>query len=64
MYQQVETEKLFNNIGDIVTVNTEFWKGYLVRVLDDARTTMSLLNPSLLKLGFQKVRMTNTVVIE
>ena len=53
---QIDTDKLFNNIGDITNANCEFWKCHLVKVLEESRSSASLLNPSVMKEGFKKVR--------
>lgn len=54
-HPQIETDKLFNNIGDISMANGDFWSHYLIRVLEESRNTAAPLNPSLMKEGFQKV---------
>ena len=53
---QIDTDKLFNNISEISNANCEFWKCHLVKVLEESRSTASLLNPSVMKEGFKKVR--------
>ncbi|XP_053378872.1 pleckstrin homology domain-containing family G member 5-like isoform X3 [Mercenaria mercenaria] len=54
LLNEIETEKLFNNIGDIATANSDFWRNHLYKVLEESRSSGALLNPSIMKEGFQK----------
>lgn len=52
---QIETEHLFGNISDVLTVNCDFWESHLLKVLVEARENRMPLNPSDMKDGFKKV---------
>jgi hypothetical protein len=52
---QIETEHLFGNISDVLTVNCDFWEAHLLKVLVEARENRMPLNPSDMKDGFKKV---------
>ncbi|KAL4220833.1 Pleckstrin y domain containing [Mactra antiquata] len=51
---EIDTDKLFNHIGDITNANCDFWQNHLVKVLQESRDTKQLLNPSQMKEGFKR----------
>ncbi|XP_061162670.1 pleckstrin homology domain-containing family G member 5-like isoform X2 [Saccostrea echinata] len=51
---EIETELLFGNISDVLTVNCDFWESHLLKVLTVARENRTPLNPSDMKDGFKK----------
>mgnify|MGYP003692030087 CR=1 FL=1 len=53
---QIETEHLFGNISDVISVNCDFWESHLLKVLLAARENRMPLNPSDMKDGFKRVR--------
>lgn len=53
---QIETEHLFGNISDVLTVNCDFWESHLLKVLLEARENRTPLNPSDMKDGFKRVK--------
>lgn len=56
LLNDIDTDRLFNNIHDVYLVNALFWKNYFVSVLQEARSSRKGLQPSGLKEGFMKVR--------
>lgn len=52
--KEIECEKLFSNIVDVINANSIFWKNYLSRMLQVSRETKQPLDPSLMKEGFKK----------
>ncbi|KAL3862736.1 hypothetical protein ACJMK2_008689 [Sinanodonta woodiana] len=54
LLNEIETEKLLSNIGEITNCNSIFWEMYLCKVVQQSRTYRSPLNPSLIKEGFKK----------
>lgn len=60
---QIDTQRLFSNVGDIVYVNCEFWETTLVPVLEDARTNCHPLNPAIMRDGFKKVKFTKVLFL-
>ncbi|CAH1773316.1 unnamed protein product [Owenia fusiformis] len=51
---EIETEKLFNNISDVVTANCLFWESYIFKMLQEARSSRTPLKPTMLKEAFEK----------
>ncbi|XP_074655235.1 uncharacterized protein LOC141908875 isoform X2 [Tubulanus polymorphus] len=49
---EVDTEKLFSNITEIIDVNYGFWEDHMVLCVQRARETNSLLRPIHMKNGF------------
>ncbi|XP_056017709.1 pleckstrin homology domain-containing family G member 5-like isoform X4 [Ostrea edulis] len=54
LLNEIETEHLFGNISDVLTVNCDFWESHLLKVLVEARENRMPLNPSDMKDGFKK----------
>lgn len=52
--KEIECDKLFSNIVDVINANSILWKDYLSQMLQASRETKQPLNPSLMKEGFQK----------
>lgn len=53
----VELDKMFSNITELATTNTQFWSNELTVVLEHSRKNKCLFNPSLLKPAFTNVSM-------
>lgn len=64
LLSEIDTQRLFSNVGDIVCVNCEFWESALVPVLVDARTNCHPLNPAIMRDGFKKFPETFTPYIK
>lgn len=54
LLNEIETEHLFGNISDVLTVNCDFWESHLLKVLLEARENRTPLNPSDMKDGFKR----------
>lgn len=54
LLNEIETERLFSNIDQILDSNCRLWQDSLSKVLDDARTHRQQLNPSVMKPAFTK----------
>jgi len=53
---QVDAERLFGNIGEIIRLHRELWRSVMAPVLAKARRTGALLNPVDFLDGFKMVR--------
>ncbi|XP_067658142.1 pleckstrin homology domain-containing family G member 5-like isoform X3 [Haliotis asinina] len=54
LLNEIETEKMFNNIDALLAANRQLWEHHLLKVLEESRRTRQPLNPALLKPGFTK----------
>nr|XP_022337376.1 pleckstrin homology domain-containing family G member 5-like isoform X6 [Crassostrea virginica] len=54
LLNEIETEHLFGNISDVISVNCDFWESHLLKVLLAARENRMPLNPSDMKDGFKR----------
>ncbi|XP_046562415.1 pleckstrin homology domain-containing family G member 5-like isoform X3 [Haliotis rubra] len=54
LLNEIETEKMFNNIDALLAANRQLWEQHLLKVLEESRRTRQPLNPALLKPGFTK----------
>ncbi|XP_048250123.1 pleckstrin homology domain-containing family G member 5-like isoform X2 [Haliotis rufescens] len=54
LLNEIETEKMFNNIDALLAVNRQLWEHHLLKVLEESRRTREPFNPTLLKPGFTK----------
>ncbi|XP_033764250.1 pleckstrin homology domain-containing family G member 5-like isoform X2 [Pecten maximus] len=54
LLNEIDTERLFSNIGDIAYTNSSFWANSLSKVLQSARQSRLPLNPSDMKEGFKQ----------
>lgn len=52
---QVDAERLFGNIGEIIRLHRELWRGVMAPVLAKARRTGALLDPIDFLDGFKMV---------
>jgi pleckstrin domain-containing family G protein 5 len=55
VYAQVEAERLFSNIPEIAKLHRGLWGSVMVPVLEKARRTRALLQPSDFLKGFKMV---------
>lgn len=51
----IEIDKMFSNVTELATTNSEFWSNELIAVLEHSRKHKCLFNPSLLKPAFTNV---------
>ncbi|XP_021339321.1 pleckstrin homology domain-containing family G member 5-like isoform X2 [Mizuhopecten yessoensis] len=54
LLNEIDTERLFSNIGDIAYTNSSFWENSLSKVLQSSRQSRLPLNPSDMKEGFKQ----------
>ncbi|CAF4393613.1 unnamed protein product, partial [Rotaria magnacalcarata] len=54
LLNDIEMEKLFSNIKDVLNANLSFWKEILLPIKIKLEQTGCAMNPSDLKLGFIK----------
>ncbi|XP_069114478.1 pleckstrin homology domain-containing family G member 5-like isoform X3 [Argopecten irradians] len=54
LLNEIDTERLFSNIGDIACTNCCFWENSLSKVLQNSRESRLPLNPSDMKDGFKQ----------
>lgn len=54
LLNEIETERLFSNIDQILESNCSLWQDSLSKVLDNARTHRHPLNPSVMKPAFTR----------
>ncbi|XP_025079789.1 pleckstrin homology domain-containing family G member 5-like [Pomacea canaliculata] len=52
LLNEIETERLFSNIDQVLICNCRLWQDSLINILEDARRNRHPLNPSLLKPAF------------
>lgn len=55
MFAQVEAERLFSNIPELARLHRGLWSSVMVPVLEKARRTRALLQPSDFLKGFKMV---------
>ncbi|XP_076361468.1 uncharacterized protein LOC143252742 isoform X2 [Tachypleus tridentatus] len=49
---EIDTDKLFSNVGEVYSANHRFWEIHLLPMLNTARTTKQPLQPLLMRQGF------------